>query len=155
MMSTSTTPTSERNLRVLQVTGSTRVDYGGTSRSVPAICDALSAHQMDVHLVTGRTDGVKSNVPAFPVVTHLIDESPYFGCSFTGKTFSDQLALLHASAPQQCIVHDHGIWLPSNRAVARQARKNNWTRIVSPRGMVSKWGLSHGSRLQKLAWYLS
>ena len=41
----------------------------------------------------------------------------------------------------QCVVHDHGIWLASNHAVAVASEELGLTRVVSPRGMLSKWSL--------------
>ncbi len=140
--------------RIVHVAGSTRVDFGGTSRSVPAICDAIARQNADVHLITGSTRNVQSNTPADPVSTHFIPDSMTFGKTFSGPSFSRKLLELCNASAEKFVVHDHGIWLPSNRAVARLARKNNWIRIVSPRGMVSQWALSHGSRFKKLAWHL-
>lgn len=142
------------SMRVVQVVASTRVDHGGTSRSVPAICDALSDRNVDVHLLTGHTDGVKSNIPAHPAATHLINETGRFRRWFVGKDFSVRLEDLHASAGDRCLLHDHGIWLPSNRAAAQVARAKGWVRVVSPRGMVSPWALNNGGVKKKLAWNL-
>ncbi len=52
------------------------------------------------------------------------------------------------------IVHDHGIWLPSNRAVAKFCCKNNIIRIVSPRGMLSNWSLNHSRLKKRIVWWL-
>ena len=147
---------SSEQLRVMQVVASTRVDHGGMSRSVPAICSALTDHQVEVHLLTGRTSGIKSNIPDAPAVTHLIDESGRFGRWFVGKQFSSRLGQLTdcSSETERCIVHDHGIWLPSNRATAQTARAKSWIRVVSPRGMVSPWALKNGGVKKRLAWNL-
>jgi len=141
-------------MRVVHVVGSTRVDHGGTSRSVPAICEALSQRHIDVQLVTGRTSGVSSNVPPLPVVTHFIEDPPGVRRIFTGRRFAKRLLELQASAPGKSIVHDHGIWLPSNHATAKAARKSGVVRVVSPRGMASPWALSSGGIKKRLAWHL-
>lgn len=139
-------------MRVLHVVGSTRVDHGGTSRSVPAICEALATPELDVQLLTGKTPGVKSNVPAPPVVTHFVDDVPGFGRIFKGRTFARQLTKFGHGGSLRSIVHDHGIWLPSNHAVAASAKKSGGIRVVSPRGMASPWALANGGLKKKIAW---
>jgi glycosyltransferase involved in cell wall biosynthesis len=52
------------------------------------------------------------------------------------------------------IIHDHGIWLPSNHAVATVARKHKVPLVVHPRGMLEPWALSFRSYKKKLAWNL-
>ncbi|WP_367302563.1 glycosyltransferase [Allorhodopirellula heiligendammensis] len=141
-------------MSVIKVIASTRIDHGGTSRSVPALCTALSNCGVHVQLVTGRTRGVQSILPDNSVPVHFVEESAYFGRLLNAGPFSQLITSLHARAPSPCLVHDHGIWLPSNRAVARSAKKKDWIRVVSPRGMVSEWALEHGSRKKRIAWSL-
>ncbi len=139
--------------RILQVTGSTRVDYGGTSRSVPALCEALAGQGADVHLVTERPGGVRFITPSPPVVTHLVDPPKFFRRLMSGKGVARQLKKIFPQS-KRGIVHDHGIWIPPNHAVARLAKSEHWIRIVSPRGMVSRWALAHGSPVKRIAWTL-
>lgn len=142
------------SLRVLHVVGSTRVDHGGTSRSVPAICESLSACGLDVELLTGKTSGVRSNVPAPPVITHLVSDAPGLGRILKGPAFSRRLTDFHLAGSLESIVHDHGIWLPSNHAVATSTKKYGGIRVVSPRGMASPWALANSGFKKKMAWQL-
>jgi len=41
------------------------------------------------------------------------------------------------------IIHDHGIWLPSNNAAASVAKKTRIPYIVQARGMLEPWALSY------------
>jgi glycosyltransferase involved in cell wall biosynthesis len=50
------------------------------------------------------------------------------------------------------LIHDHGIWLASNRAAVRVAAKRSVARIVSPRGMLSEWSLAHRGWRKRMAW---
>jgi glycosyltransferase involved in cell wall biosynthesis len=52
------------------------------------------------------------------------------------------------------VVHDHGIWLPCHRQVARVCRQRGIPRIVSPRGMLEPWALNHKKWKKRLAWWL-
>ena len=52
------------------------------------------------------------------------------------------------------LLHDHGLWLPSNHASATAARRAGIPLVVSPRGMLEPWAVNH-KRLKKwLAWHL-
>ena len=52
------------------------------------------------------------------------------------------------------IIHDHGIWLPTNHLVARLAAREQILRVVHPRGMLEPWAISYRSYRKKLAWSL-
>ncbi len=52
------------------------------------------------------------------------------------------------------IVHDHGIWLPTNHLVARRARRRHLLRVVSPRGMLDPWALRWHCGRKRIAWAL-
>ncbi|MFM7180234.1 MAG: glycosyltransferase [Verrucomicrobiales bacterium] len=52
------------------------------------------------------------------------------------------------------IVHDHGIWLPFHKEIARECARRGVTRVVSPRGMLEPWALNHKKWKKKLAWWL-
>lgn len=51
------------------------------------------------------------------------------------------------------LVHDHGIWLPCHRRVARVCGERGIPRIVSPRGMLEPWALNHKKWKKRLAWW--
>jgi glycosyltransferase involved in cell wall biosynthesis len=51
------------------------------------------------------------------------------------------------------IIHDHGLWLPSNRASAFVAKKKKLPLIVNPRGMLSPWAMSYKKYKKALCWY--
>lgn len=55
---------------------------------------------------------------------------------------------------RQPLIHDHGIWLATNRAAANAARATNVPRIVSPRGMLSGWAMNRGRWKKSLVWHL-
>lgn len=55
---------------------------------------------------------------------------------------------------ERTLIHDHGIWRFSNHRVARIARRTGLPRVVSVRGMLEPWALSHHRWRKKFAWSL-
>jgi glycosyltransferase involved in cell wall biosynthesis len=51
------------------------------------------------------------------------------------------------------VLHDHGLWLPTNHAVARAGARAGAPRVVSVRGMLSEWALQAGGVKKKVAWW--
>jgi glycosyltransferase involved in cell wall biosynthesis len=143
-------------LQIIHTIAGTRFEHGGTSRSVPALCSALAQLGLETHLVTGRpaSRSVQSNVPLEPVQTHWIEESKRTGRLFTGPAFRRVLKDLVGAAKDASILQDHGLWLPSNHAVACFARKSGTPRIVTPRGMLSPWAMANGKYKKQLFWRL-
>jgi glycosyltransferase involved in cell wall biosynthesis len=141
--------------RVIHSIAGTRLDHGGTSRSVPALCDALGAAGVDWRLVAGTP--FDPEVPCnFPVDTSrvcTVRESGRFRQLGVGKGFRQHLTALTSANSFQCLVHDHAVWLPTNHAVAKFCRDAGVKRIVSPRGMLGAWALNHGRWKKKLAWW--
>lgn len=58
--------------------------------------------------------------------------------------------LVEERGNEETIVHDHGIWSPSNHAIARSCRRQKLTRIVSPRGMLATWSLDRKKHIKKI-----
>jgi len=52
------------------------------------------------------------------------------------------------------LIHDHGIWMPHNWRLAKEARRRGVPRIVSPRGMLEPWALQHKRWKKRVAWWL-
>lgn len=51
------------------------------------------------------------------------------------------------------VLHDNGIWLPHNHALAVAARARRVARVASPRGMLAPWALDHKALKKKVAWW--
>ena len=52
------------------------------------------------------------------------------------------------------IVHDFGLWLPANHAVASECHKSHIPFVSSPSGMLASWALRHKPWKKRLAWWL-
>ncbi len=86
---------------------------------------------------------------------HECEECRSWGRLHLGRQFAIALrqAVEQVSDLKSCIIHDHGVWLATNHAVAKTCRQIGVQRVVSPRGMVGRWAMSHGKWKKRLAWW--
>jgi len=110
------------SLRIIMTVASLNVDHGGPSRTIPALCDALD----------------RIGVSA-PIVTR-------------DETGAGRAALQNARRTSVRLIHDNGMWLPSNHAAAVAARRLGVPFVVSPRGMLEPWSLQHRGFKKRIAW---
>lgn len=143
-------------MRIVHAIAGTREDHGGTSRSVPAICDSLSLIGADVHLITGipADDSVTSNFPSDLSKVHTVRESSLCRQWGVVSGFREKLRRLSSNVPSGCLVHDHGVWLGTNHGIAAESRRLGIKRVVSPRGMLSSWSLNRRRLIKKLIWMM-
>jgi glycosyltransferase involved in cell wall biosynthesis len=52
------------------------------------------------------------------------------------------------------VIHDNGIWLPYNHALASHSRRTGVPRLVSLRGMLEPWSMRHRAWKKQIAWTL-
>ena len=145
-------------LAVIHVLASTRADHGGTSRSVPALCNALDAEGIDVHLVTAvPADPAPDQAPILPggeVQIHRIEERTDLQRALRSPTGFYRRLWEVVQNVDPDVLHDHGAWLPSNIAAAWVARRAAVPFVATPRGMVTEWSLSHQTWKKRIAWPL-
>jgi glycosyltransferase involved in cell wall biosynthesis len=131
--------------------------FGGPSRSVPALAAALAQAGVRVELLTCEPLPGQRH-PLLPprelVTSYLLPHS----CRSTrwwprANAFTTVLRERCRGA-LDCVVHDHGLWLPTNHAAAWAAEALNVPRMVSPRGMLSTWALQHRGWKKRVAWFL-
>ena len=144
-------------MHIIHTIAGLQPEFGGPSRSVPALATALAQAGAQVELVTCKA-AVGQPVPLLPphewVTSHLL---PY-SCRSTQwlprtNTFASVLRERCRGA-NACVIHDHGLWLPTNHAVAFAARTLKVPRMVSPRGMLTAWALQHRGLKKRVAWRL-
>ena len=139
------------DLRVVHTINGLRADHGGPSRSVGALASSTAARGASVEIVAGHAPSDEVIGPgAVPV--HLAERPggtdllrPH--ASSFGRALADRVG-------PESIVHDHGLWLPSNRIASAVASRSSVPRVVSARGMVSAWALAQGAAKKRLAWGL-
>ncbi|WDQ15659.1 glycosyltransferase [Rhodopirellula sp. P2] len=145
-------------IRVVHTIAGTRQTHGGTSRSVPSLCNALAKTKAEVHLICGVPVDANEpcNLPDQSVQLHAVPESQLFGRKLLGFGFSRCLDRIHTTSKTHgnVVIHDHGLWLSTNHAVAKQASDQSIARIVSPRGMLSEWSLNRRRFPKSVMWRL-
>jgi glycosyltransferase involved in cell wall biosynthesis len=138
---------------VVHTVASIAARSGGPSHSVPLLCDALVRTGMRVSLVSfsGRGQGVvKPNLAEVALVMQReVGGKPILAAN----RFKDVLVRTIRET-EASLVHDHGIWLPSNHATASTCKKLSVPRIVSPHGMLDSWALAYKRFKKRLAWSL-
>lgn len=144
----------DRGMRIIHTIASVRADHGGPSRSVPYLCESLTDAGGEVHLITSvsRDMSVANNFPKGTTQNHPIVESTIFRQAVLSRRFRTTLGKLAQNTPT--VVHDHGVWLPTNHAVARESKALRIPRIVSPRGMLSEWSMNRRRWVKRFIWRL-
>ncbi|MGI9172416.1 MAG: glycosyltransferase, partial [Chthoniobacterales bacterium] len=128
--------------------------FGGPSRSVPALCGALRARRVDAQIVALRERrDQREPCNQLPGVKWVDCRTHRYLPIGWPKRFKRELRSA-ISGGKDAIVHDAGLWLPSNHYAALIAREAQVQRVVSPRGMLSAWALNHAGARKKIVWHL-
>jgi len=136
---------------VIHTVGSLGVSAGGPSRTVPAVCrHAMAADPtLSIEIVTRHDPTYGENLRPDGVPTHAVPAGD--GPRAVGRLLRSRIETAAANGFRP-LLHDHGQWLPINRASARLAREHGLKRIVSPRGMLTPWALRQRRLAKRLAW---
>lgn len=129
-------------------------DSGGPARTVTSLCASLAQISgIEPSLITQSITGATGYYGSLaPERVHLAYSSSHFQLK-SGRPLKALLdKRLSKTVPD--IIHDHGIWLSSNHAVASRARKQQVPLVVHPRGMLEPWALSFHPCKKKIAWVL-
>lgn len=141
-------------MKIVHTVNSLRADHGGPSRSVTALCSALAERGANMEIVTHRQGlGEEAAVtPNAPVPVHFVEREHGVKAFMPGKPAFSRA--VEQAAGESGIVHDHGLWLPSNHAAARAARQARRPFVVSVRGMLAPWPLSQSRAKKRVGWAL-
>lgn len=124
---------------------------GGPSRSVTRLCDGLARAGAETEILTTAADGPEV-LPREAGVDVARTEPPRWRAAFgSASAFGDAVA--RAAAAPGAVVHDHGLWLPSNASAAHAARRAGAPFVAAPKGMASPWALRHRWWKKRTAWY--
>ena len=128
-------------LSVVHTVSTLREEVGGTSRSVTQLCDALACEGLRVSLVSqhsSRADRAPLLSGQSSVLMVLVPLGRGLGRLQYASSF--RTALEAAIRKGSCqLIHDHGVWLPSNFSASRVARKLGIPFVMSPHGMLEPW----------------
>jgi glycosyltransferase involved in cell wall biosynthesis len=137
-----------KRLRIVHSIGDIGSDTGGPPRSVRSMCEAMARAGADVTLLTQDhrrpADTLLLPDPAL-VTTRFVGSNRRLG--FAAPDYAPALAAL---AP--AIVHDNGIWSPSNIAATTAAAKLRVPHVISLHGMLEPWALKHRALKKRVAW---
>jgi glycosyltransferase involved in cell wall biosynthesis len=128
------------HLRIVVCLRTTAVTHGGPVKSVIELIDSLHQRGHTVTLLTADASGV-------PAGWHR-EGGPTVVCVRAwlrgrGPIRSSELRRVKACVGQVDIVHLNEIWELMNVQIAQIARRLNVPYVVSPRGSLSPWPLSH------------
>ncbi len=143
-------------LKILLTLAGIAPEDGGPSRSVPALALALAGLGAQVEIITceAATGQAAPLVPDVSrVKTHLL---PRHARDRIGPVSRNEFsrATERLARVGETVLHDNGLWLPSNHAVAAASRRLSCPRLVSPRGMLTAWSFQFRGWKKRLAWWL-
>ena len=143
----------QEKISIIQSVNDLSPKSGGPSKTVSNLSYALLNAGINLKLISREIN--KSELPKNIVPKNLIfykSKIKFFKpfideniISLLGELILDQ---------QNLIIHDNGIWLPSNNTICSFARKNKIKLIISPHGMLEPWSLNYKKYKKRLAWFL-
>jgi glycosyltransferase involved in cell wall biosynthesis len=130
-------------------------EFGGPSRSVPYLAEALSREGINVEIIACGSEighGTPVVPVAKPVRMRLLPARARRG--YWRASNNDFFRSLYESVKtdEPTVIHDNGLWLPTNHAAARAACALKRPLVISPRGMLSTWAARHHRWRKRLAW---
>lgn len=123
-------------------------ESSGTTYVVPKLCDSLHHLGVDVHLHVIRAAQQEYR---YPLHVHRF----WPGLERIGYSPAMKKALSRALAAQNCILHNHSLWMMPNVYSGQLAARYPQTKlIVSPHGTLSSWALNNSGARKRLLWQL-
>ena len=145
-------------VRAIHSVVSLRATYGGPARSVPTLCDALAARGIQTQLLTIENE-TPQHALVLPqdrrvrvtLVPGFTDGNGVVLWSRAYRAAVEQAMETMTSAGAMPILHDHGMWRATNRAMAAVARARDVPLVSSTRGMAMSWSLAHHGLRKRVA----
>ena len=139
---------------VLFTVASLHPEHGGPAQSVPGLGVALARAGMGVDLVALHYGNTRkpplTPSPEWVTTSYVNCDSPLFRRAHWTPRFGSVLQARCRAAGTQ-ILHDNGVWLPTNHTAAGVAHRLSLPLIISPRGMLTVWALQHKAWKKRLA----
>lgn len=136
-------------MRVIHVVPAIAEEASGPSYSVVRLCQSLIEAGDDVTLAALNWSPLPS-MPGFMKVFPL-----GVGPKRLGRSPEMSRWLMSATAEGRVdVVHSHGMWQMNAVYPGKAAKSSKAKLVVSPRGALSAWAMSHGSRFKKIFWLL-
>lgn len=144
-------------MKVLHVIPSVAPRYGGPSRAVVEMCQALGGHGIDTLIATTDADGEgRLSVELGRPVSYQNVPTIFFSRQWSeAYKYSQPLASwLDAHVSDFDVVHIHAVFSHACLAAARACRKKSVPYIVRPLGTLDPWSLKQKSLRKRLFWHL-
>ena len=133
-------------VRVLHTTASLHARNGGPPRTISALAEGLGRAGAAVEVLALADGPPAETVRPDPSAAQTSFVEPGRGAS---RRFGTRVQSTGAE-----VVHDHGLWLPTNHAAAQAARRRGLPFVVSTRGMLEPWARQNGRFKKSVAWWL-
>lgn len=130
--------------------------YGGPARSLPMLCRSLVRAGAKVTVLTTNANGATDlDVPlGQPVDLGGVETLYYPRRPPGGLCYSPELArACEARVKRFDLVHTTGMWTYPPLRAASVSRRKGKPYVVSPRGMLMKWEMSHKAWKKRLYFY--
>jgi glycosyltransferase involved in cell wall biosynthesis len=145
-------------LRVLHITPyfAPAFCYGGPPRSILGLCRGLQRAGIDVEVFTTTANG-PVELPASPPAGDRYEGVPvhYFPLGVPRRLFGARgvRAALDVGLRGYDLVHVHGLWTQPGWVGAHRARRGGVPYVISPRGMLDDWSMSHRPMRKRIAYW--
>jgi len=146
---------SSNYIKALHTVAGLNRSSGGPARTVSSLCEGLGRLGASIEIITQGSSSDENIIPqsAYVKTTFVPAISiPKFRLIYA-PSFRKTL-MNHCQQTEVRLIHDHGLWLPTNHSAAAAARRLNIPLIISPRGMLESWSLRYKAMKKWLAWKL-
>ena len=132
-------------LSVLHTTASLHARNGGPPRTISALAEGLGRDGATVEVLALADGPAAETVRPDPATarTSFVERGRGQARRFRA----------HVEGAGSDLVHDHGLWLPTNHAAAQAARQRGVPFVVSTRGMLEPWARRNGRLKKTAAWW--
>lgn len=128
---------------------------GGPSKALISLSSHLISQRVDLTLITKKLSKIDKS--CHNLLPSILEYQSQLKISLKNFFIENQLASLLDNLDieyPQTVVHDHGIWLPSNNTICTFARKKGLKLLISPHGTLDQWSLSQKKLKKNLVWNL-
>ena len=142
-------------MKVVVTIGGLGSQFGGPSRTVPALCRALANRGVEIELIAlSEIDDPDTEEDGSAFRTTVVRKRAHGRQPFPWRREFCQNVVRALTGSTPVVLYDVGLWLPSNHFISRIARRKAVPLVVSPRGMLSPRALQVSRWKKAVAWAL-
>lgn len=136
-------------MRLVHIVPALSEEASGPSYSVVRLCESLIAERHVLTLAALDWAPLAKTPPFLKVFPFGMGPKRIGRSPAMAKWLSDSCL-----AGDVDVLHNHGMWQMNAVYPARAARRGNVQLVYSPRGALSEWAMSHGSKAKEIFWPL-